>query len=101
MGTRVKAREEGTDVVAVMAGDAQMSPDDLAGVVGPVVAEDADYVKGNRLLRDDVVARMPRHRFIGNSLLTLPTKFATGYWHIIDPQCGYTAISKRASAMPR
>ena len=31
----VKAREEGTDVVAAMAGDAQMSPDDLAGVVGP------------------------------------------------------------------
>jgi hypothetical protein len=29
-------------------------------------------------------------------LLTLLTKFATGFWHIIDPQCGYTAISKKA-----
>jgi hypothetical protein len=39
---------------------------------------------------------MPAYRFYGNALLTLLTKFATGYWHIIDPQCGYTAISYHA-----
>lgn len=84
------------DVTAVMAGDAQMAPDDLPNVVGPVARGEVDYVKGNRLLRDDVVARMPAHRYYGNNLLTLLTKFATGYWRIIDPQCGYTAISLRA-----
>lgn len=92
------AREEEIDVVAVMAGDAQMAPDDLDHVVRPVVEGRADYVKGNRLLREEVVERMPRHRFLGNSMLTLLTKFATGYWHIIDPQCGYTAIGKEALA---
>lgn len=92
----LRARAKGLDVVAVMAGDAQMSPGDLANVVGPVVQGQADYVKGNRLLREDVAERMPRHRLIGNSVLTLLTKFATGYWQIIDPQCGYTAISKEA-----
>lgn len=84
------------DIVAVMAGDNQMSPDDLPRVVFPIVRGEADYVKGNRLLRDDVVFRMPRHRYIGNAILTLLTKFATGYWRIIDPQCGYTAISRKA-----
>ena len=55
-----------------------------------------EYTKGNRLLREEVIERMPRHRLIGNSGLSLLTKFATGYWQSIDPQCGYTAISKKA-----
>jgi glycosyltransferase involved in cell wall biosynthesis len=92
----LKALEIKLDVIAIMAGDAQMSPDDLPQVIGPVVHGEVDYVKGNRLLRDDVVFRMPRHRYIGNAILTLLTKFATGYWHLIDPQCGYTAISYQA-----
>ena len=94
----LRAREEGFDVVAVMAGDAQMSPDDLPAVVEPITLGKCDYVKGNRLLRDDVVGRMPMYRYIGNSFLTFLTKFSTGYWHVIDPQCGYTAISKNALA---
>lgn len=94
----LKARDYGVDVAAVMDGDAQMSPDDLVRIVGPVVSGDADYVKGNRLLHEDVFERMPRYRFLGNSVLTLLTKFATGYWHIIDPQCAYAAISKRVLA---
>lgn len=94
----VAARTEGADIVAIMAGDAQMAPADLEHVVRPVANNVADYVKGNRLLRDEVIERMPRHRFIGNNILTLLTKFATGYWHLLDPQCGYTAISKKALA---
>lgn len=91
-----KARELKIDVTAIMAGDAQMDPDDLHGVVSPVVSGECDYVKGNRLLTDDVREKMPTYRFIGNNILTLLTKFATGYWHSIDPQCGYTAISLHA-----
>jgi glycosyltransferase involved in cell wall biosynthesis len=90
------AYDAGFDVVAVMAGDAQMSPDDLVPIIDPIATGGAHYSKGNRLLRDEVIDRMPRYRFFGNSLLTLLTKFATGYWHIIDPQCGYTAISHTA-----
>jgi hypothetical protein len=39
---------------------------------------------------------MPRYRLVGNAILTFLTKFATGYWQVVDPQCGYTAISKEA-----
>ena len=35
---------------------------------------------------------MPRHRLFGNIVLTFLTKMASGYWHIFDPQNGYTAI---------
>jgi glycosyltransferase involved in cell wall biosynthesis len=92
----LKALELGAGVVAVMAGDAQMDPKDLIKVVGPVTEGHADYVKGNRLLHDNISNIMPKYRFLGNSFLTLWTKFATGYWHLIDPQCGYTAISAEA-----
>jgi glycosyltransferase involved in cell wall biosynthesis len=92
----LKSLEMECDITAVMAGDAQMDPDDLPAILEPIASGKADYTKGNRLLMEDVVEKMPRYRYFGNSLLTLLTKFATGYWHIIDPQCGYTAISKKA-----
>ncbi|RKJ42874.1 glycosyltransferase [bacterium 1XD8-76] len=91
-----KAIELKLDVTAVMAGDAQMDPSDLHDVVIPVVQGETDYVKGSRLLVQGVQEKMPRYRFIGNNILTLLTKFATGYWHVVDPQCGYTAISYQA-----
>src|SRR5660397_231702 len=35
-------------------------------------------------------------RSAGNAMLTLITKIGCGYWHIVDPQNGYTAISRNA-----
>lgn len=94
----IKSREMKYDITAIMAGDAQMDPDDLVNVVKPIAEEKVHYVKGNRFFMNDVVEKMPLHRLIGNAGLTILTKFATGYWHIIDPQCGYTAISSMALA---
>lgn len=84
------------DVTAVMAGDNQMDPRDLRSVVMPVIKGAVAYTKGNRLLVKDVSKIMPRYRFVGNIVATFLTKFATGYWSLIDPQCGYTAISQKA-----
>jgi hypothetical protein len=36
---------------------------------------------------------MPRHRYLGNAVLSMLTKIASGYWHVADSQSGYTAIS--------
>ncbi len=91
-----RALELDAEVIAVMAGDAQMDPGDLPDVLRPITSGTADYAKGNRLLVDDVRRQMPGYRFYGNAVLTILTKFATGYYHVIDPQCGYTAISARA-----
>jgi glycosyltransferase involved in cell wall biosynthesis len=93
MGYR-KASMDGMDVVAVMAGDAQMAPDDLEAILLPVVQGEVEYTKGNRLFTGDAWNIIPRYRYLGNSLLSLLTKISSGYWHLADSQTGYTAISK-------
>jgi len=90
------ARDDRIDVTAVMGGDAQMRPELLEGVVGPVVDGAADYVKGNRLLDADHREGMPAFRYVGNRILTWLTRIASGYWTVGDPQNGYTAISLQA-----
>ena len=87
-----RALELGADVVAVMAADAQMDPDDLRAVVEPVLQGDADYVKGNRLDHPDVAA-MPVVRRIGTSVLASLTALVSGYSDLRDSQCGYTAVT--------
>ena len=86
---------ENMDIAVVMAGDAQMDPNDLPNILDPIVNGKADYSKGNRLLNKNIRDIMPGIRYFGNSLLTILTKIATGYWGIMDPECGYTAISKK------
>jgi len=92
----VRAREDEMDVVAIMGGDGQMDPDDLDRVLDPVVEGRADYVKGNRFIREGDHGDMPRFRYVGNRILTYLTKIASGYWTVGDPQMGYTAISREA-----
>ena len=84
------------DVTAVMAGDAQMDPGDLPNLVTPVVHGECDYAKGNRLFRGDAWNIIPRVRYLGNSVISLLTKVASGYWHVADSQSGYTAIGLEA-----
>ena len=36
---------------------------------------------------------IPRTRYLGNAVLSLLTKIASGYWHVADSQAGYTALS--------
>lgn len=81
------------DVTVVMAGDAQMDPEELTKIIDPVVDNKTDYVKGNRFFYEKTWQIMPKYRFLGNSVLSMLTKIATGYWHISDSQSGYTAIS--------
>lgn len=91
----VASRGSDADVTIVMAGDNQMHPDDLPALLDRITDDGFDYVKGNRLLHANV-GSMPRYRYFGNAILTILTKFATGYYSLMDPQCGYTAIRNTA-----
>ena len=91
-----KALEEGMDVMVVMAGDNQMDPSWLTSLLDPVVEGRADYSKGNRLASLEYTRGMSRWRLLGNAVLSFLTKISSGYWGMVDPQNGYTAISRRA-----
>ena len=91
-----RALATGCDVAAVMAGDGQMDPDDLPAVLDPIADGDADYVKGDRFRHPDVRTAMPPARIVGNVVLSAATKLTSGYHHVWDSQCGYTAIHRRA-----
>ncbi len=73
-----RALEDGADVVCVIAADNQMYIDDLATLVLPVARGEVDY--------------------LGNAVLSMLTKIASGYWHVADSQSGYTAIGKETLA---
>jgi len=91
-----RARALGADVTAVMAGDSQMDPADLAGLVAVVISGRADYGKGNRFAWPGVCRVMPLTRLVGNFVLSHLTRLASGYTQLFDSQCGYTAASRLA-----
>ena len=91
-----RALDEGIDVTCVMAADNQMDPAELPGLVGPVARGDVEYAKANRLVSGEAWKVIPRTRYLGNAVLSLLTKIASGYWHVADSQAGYTAISREA-----
>ena len=90
-----RALEEAIDVTCVMAGDNQMDPDDLEAIAGPVARGEVEYAKANRLFTGRAWELIPRNRYLGNAVLSLLTKIASGYWHVADSQSGYTAVSRR------
>jgi glycosyltransferase involved in cell wall biosynthesis len=89
-----RALADGADVACVMAADGQMDPADLEKLARAVARGEVDYAKANRLFTGEAWKLIPRSRYLGNAVLSLFTKIASGYWHVADSQSGYTAISR-------
>jgi len=89
------ALADGVDLLAVMAADDQMDPDDLPALLAPVWRGVADYAKGNRFQHPDA-RRMPRLRRLGSRWLSRLTRRATSL-DVDDCQCGYTVLSADAA----
>lgn len=80
------------DIVVKIDGDGQMDPALLPGLIEPLIQGMADYTKGNRFFWPESTQGMPMIRLIGNAALSFLTKASSGYWRIMDPTNGYTAI---------
>ena len=93
------ALEDGAELIAKMDGDGQMEPEYLSRLLDALTDEHYDYAKGNRFLLVDSLKAMPAVRLVGNMGLTFMTKLVSGYWHVFDPQNGFTAI--RAECLRR
>lgn len=85
------------DIGVKMDGDGQMDPGQLTRLLDPLCGDDpVSYTKGNRLFDRRGLRSMPRVRMLGNFVLTFLSKLASGYWHLLDPVNGYTAIRRDA-----
>lgn len=83
---------EGAEVIVKLDGDGQMDPAMIPNFVGPILAGEADYTKGNRFFDLEEIRAMPTVRLFGNALLSFINKLSSGYWDLFDPTNGYTAI---------
>ena len=92
-----KSAEDGYDIAVVIGGDFQMPLDQVDNLLEPLVKNDADYTKGNRfMMGGNAFEDMPKIRLFGNTMISMFTKIASGYYKIFDVVDGYTAITKRA-----
>jgi glycosyltransferase involved in cell wall biosynthesis len=89
-----KALELNCDIVIKMDADDQMDPTYLPDLIKPVAEGKAGYAKGNRFVDFTALRAMPKFRLIGNSALSFMVKACSGYWNMMDPTNGYTAINR-------
>lgn len=89
------ALENDIDLVFTMAGDAQCNQDYMSKMVDTLIDENKDYVKANRFIHLDELRQMPRFRRVGNTFITILTKFSSGYYSIFDSQNGYGVFKRK------
>ncbi len=87
-----QALSDGAEIVVKMDGDGQMDGAQIPHLIRPIKMGWADYAKGNRFYDFSYLRPMPWIRLAGNSVLSLITKVSSGYWNIMDPTNGFTAI---------
>lgn len=92
-----KAIEDNFDIAVVCGGDNQMPLEQIPQLVDPLIDGKADYAKGNRFMEGgEKLSDMPFTRVFGNTIISLLTKVASGYYRIFDVVDGFTAINRRA-----
>ncbi len=90
----IKAAKSYDDsIIVLLDGDGQHDPEDIPGMLVPLLAHEAEIVIGCRTAGDG----MPRYRRFGNKLLTAICN-AGAKFQPLDALTGYWAI--RASALP-
>lgn len=83
------------DIVVKIDGDGQMDPSLIKKFINPILKGKADYTKGTRFFTLDSLVSMPPIRKFGNAVLSFVNKASSGYWNIMDPTNGYTAIHRK------
>ena len=90
-----EAFERNACAVAFCDADGEYAPEELAGMIAPILDGSADYVVGTRLRGE--ITRMLPHRRLGNVMLTRLLSFVARR-QISDGQSGYRAFSRAAAA---
>jgi glycosyltransferase involved in cell wall biosynthesis len=93
------AIDRGFDIIVKVDGDGQMDPAFIPTLIRPIINERADYTKGTRFYSVGTARQMPLVRLVGNIALSFISKLTSGYWSVMDPTNGFTAIHRRVLAL--
>lgn len=89
------ALESQADVMVNIDGDGQFNPADIAEVVAPILAQEADFVTASRFIEPTMVPVMPAIKKWGNRRMSqLVSALIGGRFH--DVSCGFRAFSREA-----
>ncbi|HXK19071.1 MAG TPA: glycosyltransferase family 2 protein [Polyangiaceae bacterium] len=89
------------DIIVKLDGDGQADAALIPQLVRPIIEHRSDYAKGNRFFRLEGLKSMPKLRLLGNAALSFCAKVSSGYWNLLDPNNGFTAIHAQvAQAIP-
>jgi dolichol-phosphate mannosyltransferase len=86
------ALEEGFDAVVVMGGDDQDDPNEIARLLQPLEAGDADLIQGSRRLEGRRTVDMPLFRLVTTKAYSLVFRLLTGF-PATDATNGFRAFS--------
>ena len=81
------------EYVVKMDGDGQMDASHISSLIQPLFKGRCDYSKGNRFIDFETIQGMPKIRVLGNAVLSVFSKFSSGYWNVLDPNNGFVAIT--------
>jgi len=93
------ALELGADIMVNIDADGQFSPDEIPFLIAPIIANEADFVAGNRFTTQNgklvKPPKMSALKFWGNKQMSRLISMLSGQ-HFDDVSCGFRAYSKEA-----
>jgi hypothetical protein len=89
------ARARGAQIICTIDADGQYEPNEIAGVVQPILDGRADFVSGSRRLGNELTTDATRHLgvIVFGAILTVLTR-----QRITDPACGLRAMRSEVTA---
>jgi len=87
------ARNKGVDALVLIDADGQHNPEDIPIMIEPILSGEVDMTIGSRFLESDAVIEVPKHRILGNKILTIATNFGSET-KIKDTQSGFRAFGQ-------
>jgi glycosyltransferase involved in cell wall biosynthesis len=87
------AKKANADILVLIDGDGQHSPDEIPVLLSPILNGEADIVNGSRFLVQNG-HHVPAYRRLGQEVLTFATNAGT-HSSITDTQNGFRAFSKK------
>ncbi len=89
------AKELGAEIIIKVDGDDQMDLSLINNFIEPIISNDADFTKGNRLTKFKDYYNMPLSRKLGNICLSFFNRFSSGYWNLFDTTNGYLCFNSK------